>query len=262
MGTTSILQITDTDVMIQLNGLQDIGLPLVGGGYGAAESVVMGYANRAEAVVLSTIPEMYRQMTREIKGETVVEMAYSGQTTFTLGLFPVVTGSLALYLDFGQATSGFDQSFSNLPAVNRYSTGGGAYGTQGRIPYSFRDVYDRMASTKYSVDNATGVVTLLDGYTLRGGSKLYADYQHEGMSRCHNLRDIAIRLAAANFGTSLAGITDGARDFLMQLESNAMNQLYALMRGEAGIDMLDQIKLVDETRQGGKIPRRGFSLFM
>jgi len=268
MSQTDILQISTDDVMIQLNGLQEIGLPLIGGAYGASDSVVLSYAKRAEAVTLSTIPEMYRVMTREIAGEIVVEAAYDGQTTFVLGLTPVVEGSLALYVDFGRSASegaGLQTggTYSSLPSVNRVVVSDvGGYGSAGSTPYSFRTIYDRLPTDKFSLDKDAGVVTLINGYTLRGGSKVYADYKHTAMGKCENLKDIAIRLAASNFGTSLAGITDGAREFLMQMQRQALEQLYAIMRGEAGVDMLDQVKLVDETRQVGKIPRRGFSVFM
>lgn len=261
MGVTEILQIAATDTMLQLNGLQDIGLPLIGTNYGASEVVVDSFNKRAEAVVLSTIPEMYRQMTREVRGEIVVEMAYDGQTQFVLGLTPIVDGSVALYVDFGKPASSGGGGTS-LPAVNIVSTSGAGYGSRGSTPYTFRQIYDRLPTDKYEVDYETGTVTLIDGYTLRGGQKVYADYGHRGMHKCHNLRDIAIRLAAANFGSSLSGISESAREYLMSLEQTAMNQLYAILRGEGGIDLLDQLKLVDETRQPYRIPRRGFSLWM
>lgn len=257
MGVTEILQIDAADTMLQLNGLQDIGLPLLGIDYGAAESVVDSFNNRAEAVVLSTIPEIYRQMTREVRGEIVVEMAYPGQSVFVLGLTPVITDSVALYVDYGKP----GYAGGGLPSVNVVSTSGTSYGSHGDTPYTFRSIFDRLPADRYTVNTDSGEVTLI-GYPLSAGQKVYADYQHKGMARCHNLRDIAIRLAAANFGNSLAGITDSARDFLMQLQETAMNQLYALLRGEGGIDLLDQLKLVDETRQPYRIPRRGYSVWM
>lgn len=264
MGTTEILQIEATDTMLQLNGLQDIGLPMIGTNYGAAEAVVDSFNRRAESVVLSNIPEMYRQMTREIRGEIVVEMAYDGQDTMVCGLFPVVEDTLDLYVDFGR--SGSDSPIGGgyggaLPAVNAVTVATSNYGSNGRIPYTFRQAYDKLPRANYTVDTATGTVTLVD-FTLRGGQKVYADYKHTGMAKCHNLRDITIMLAAANFGNSLSGISESARDFLVAQQQTAMNQLYALMRGEGGIDLLDQLKLVDETRQPYRTPRKGFSFWM
>src|SRR5690606_14196784 len=118
MGVTEILKIAATDTMLQLNGLQDIGLPLIGANYGASESVVDSFNQRAEAVVLSTIPEIYRRMTREIRGEIVVEMAYTGQKSFVCGLTPLVPDTVALYVDFGRSPRSGSVSTSGMPVAN------------------------------------------------------------------------------------------------------------------------------------------------
>lgn len=262
MGTTPLFKITHLDVVLQLNGLQELGLPLVGPGGGLAESVVMSYANRAESAVASNIPEMYRQMLREVRGEIVVEAAYKGQKTFVCGMRPVLENSLDLYVDYNMPTNDrMGDPASRGFVVNAVvRTSDGPFGSDGRTPYSFRSVYDKLPEDKFTLAPATGEVTLT--FELLPGQRVFADYRHDGMAECHNLKDIAIRLAAANLGGTLAGITDSARNALVAMEQNAMELLAALMRGDAGVDMLDQLKLVDETRQPYRTPRRSSMIYM
>jgi hypothetical protein len=257
MDYTPILKITDTDVVTELNALGDIGLPRSGGQFGIAKNVIMSFALRGESITLSNIPEMYRQMTREVRGEIVVESAYGGQNSLSLGLSPVVENSVALYVDFGEPS--YRGNTSSIGAINIVTDSGG-FGSNGRTPYTFRTWADRLPQDNYAVDLETGVVTLNEA--LKVGSKVYADYKHEGMHKCANLRDIAIQIAAARLAQSLATLTEQSAALLRNMKEDAEASLMSLMSGTGGIDLLDNLKLVDETRQGSRIPRKGFALFM
>jgi hypothetical protein len=259
VSTTELFQIAEAEVVAELNPLSVDGLLELDGTEGVPSSIVASHANRAEAVVASGVPEIYRELLREVRGEIVVQEATAGQVTLQLGLYPVVEGSLVLYVDFGKGSRASSvNSAGDLAGVTLLNGASPNNGQAGYTAYRYRTINDRLATTQYSLAKTTGVVTLINDFKLGLGQTVHADYKHTALTRCYNLRDIAVKMAAASLGKSLPDIASQAWDNLERMESRADAMLSSIMEGRAGVDLLDNLKLADETRtdqhQTGKQP--------
>lgn len=211
----SYLAITTTDVAGVLNPTSDADRFSVGTGLNQypsskLESIIAAW----DDYVCSRLPEKYRRYLSEMYGEIVCEYATADQASITLGLVPVVSGSVVLY--------------KNWPRT---------------VCYSSRNRGDALDSADYTVALETGVVTLTDA--LNEGDWVYADYGHTAFSGCLYLRRVAMLLIQADLTRQLGGFGDkDAR--AAELERQAYSDLDRLKRGDAGLNLIDRLKLVAE----------------
>lgn len=254
---TQILAIAAADVYARLNPLAEAGLFVVGAGSGEiASSLVEDTIAQHDEMVLSVLPEKYRRMARKVEGETVVEYATAGQSSFTCGLVPVTAGTLFLYVDWGTGGVG---------------TGGSGQGAGGRdwyqfdpgrdVPYAHRTPADALGSTAYTLTPSTGSVALTD--PLAEGQKIYADYEHTAMTGCKFLRKIALDLIAADLTKRLPSVTVEVWNSADRDEATAKALLLQIVEGNAGIDTFDNLKLVADyetraERSGRKLSGTGY----
>lgn len=107
-------------------------------------------------VAAAFTPEVYRQLT-QVDAEEVVRYATAGQTTATLGLAPVVAGTVHLWQYPNPEAMSGDSGYAGF-SVDYY-----------RKP---RKGYNELSG--YSVTAATGAVTAITALSL--GDRLYATY--------------------------------------------------------------------------------------
>lgn len=233
---TELLQLTAAMLKKKINPLNESGL----WGYGDdfSESDVDQILAEQEDLFVSSIPERYRSRLRRIEGEKIVVDATNGQATANLGLVPAVTGTVELYLNWGQGSS------YNSAA---YPTAGG-----GERPYSTRQRIEQMQATAYTVSAETGLVTFTP--TLSAGFTVFADYNHEAAYKWKAARYIVLTKAAIvvqrDFPTS-ADSYERVRTLLQDMAEDlklAMNDLWGADGRFAGIDLIDKLILVEETR--------------
>lgn len=128
--------------------------------------------------------EVYSQLT-EPRLELVVRRGTAGQTTATLGLIPVVSGSLHLWSGQPRTFQTEPQQTTDLRRSDDLSTA------------------VEMASALFSVVLATGVVTFP---ALLANDQVYASYQADTASASYSipsLARLAVRGAAAELGARL-----------------------------------------------------------
>lgn len=249
MSTTELFQITEAEVVAELNPLSVDGLIELDGTDGVPSSIVFSHLQRKESLFADGMPEIYRAMLREVRGEILVQEATAGQTALQTGLYPIVTGTLALYLDFGKgrgSDAGVINTAQSLEGVTLLNGQGISNGSGGYTAYRYRTIRDRMPTDSYTVALTTGVITLSTALQL--GQTVHADYKHTGLDRAYGLRDIVIKMAAASLGKSLPFVADNAFEQLDKMESMAIAQLLALQEGRSGVDLFDNLRLADETR--------------
>lgn len=256
---TNLLEITTDDVESELNPMGLSLLTQIGEG-GISEAKAMDVIERKVALVLSSVPETYRRCFRRIDGEKVVRDASAGQRTFRLGLYPVVEGSVQLFVDYFQNTRSVAVNVGGLDGLAINSSTGARnpdFGQPGDRPYRSRCRQDALPSSAYTVDWETGEVTLATGLTIN--STVHADYEHTAMGRCHMLRDIALALIVAKMREILL-VPGGASDEIEREERRATAILMSIQEGTAGIDFFDELQLETETRNFERTPQKRLTL--
>jgi hypothetical protein len=168
----------------------------------------------ADDYVISRLPEKYRRHVEEVLGEIIVPFATAGQATAKLGLLPLTEDSVRLYL--------------NWPAT---------------INYSNRSPSEAMSADAYSVNLTTGAVALAT--PLSRGDIVIADYGHSAFKDCLYLRKIALLFVQAQLVRDLGAFAD--RESRAEgIERQAYTDLDRLKTGQAGIQMIDRLKLMAE----------------
>lgn len=150
------------------------------GGQSAIEAV-MARITRDVSAALS--PDAYRQMT-EVDCEEVVRYATAGQTTATLGLPPVVAGTLHLWTYPSQDWSGMPGSYSS-------------------DEYTRKPRFGILETTGWTLTASTGAIT---GLSLSLGDRLYASYNVDVDSvsfSMPSLADLVVLGTAAEMGARL-----------------------------------------------------------
>ena len=238
---TPVFGLTPADVKKRLNPLNE----LHGFNYATvatddtpiAEAEVYDALLTYEDRVLSEIPERYRQLLRHIDGEILTDYAAQDEYQFTLSMFPAT--NLKLYCDYGRRWG--------AALVGRYTADDRVGQNQQTRPWSDRTANDVLAPANYSVTLATGVITLNPKLSL--GQSLYAEYDHAGASTVRSLRHIVLLFAAADIAGTLPMTAERIeiyRDW--RIEARANLKRISGGDGAGGIDQLDKIKLVHETR--------------
>lgn len=180
------------------------------------EATVLEKIQAKDEYVASRAPARYRTVIAgNMVGEILVEFAAASQPTATLGLKPVVAGTLVLYKNYCKSR-----------------------------PYENRKRECDAMTSGYDLAEDTGVVTF--DPVLSKGDRVYADYRHTGMADCLMLGDIVIGLAAAEMLDDMPSADPRLIDRIEKLERQAYGDLDRLRRSESGIIMIDKIKRVDE----------------
>jgi hypothetical protein len=248
----NLLGLEAADVAERLNLLDAGGLFRVGDDAVEEGTVLRALAQNVDLVV-SSVPEHYRRILRSVQGERVVAAAVAGQSEAWLFGGPRVEELQRGLPDGAQVLN--VRLFHNW---NRAGGGAAGFGIGGRRPYAERLPSDRVAAGRYTVDGATGKITLV-GWTLGDGDTLHADYDHTAASRCEVLRKIALDLTVAQLRADMPHATERWVD--LETEGRAAKaQLMSLMDSVVGIDLFDQLDLEVETRSGsrlGVMPRTG-----
>jgi hypothetical protein len=252
-----ILKLTADDVLRRENPLEVEGLFNYGDSETISEVWIAETIAEQEDLAISATPEGYAEFFRgEVTGEILTAEATGSQlTTLQLTLFPIVSGSLVLYVDYGGSNFNFGDA-STIPSYNSFPTF-----NPNKRPYGDRKLADRYDSTKYSVNTTTGAITM--NPALAEGQSVYADYQHLAAYKAKMMRHLVLVLVCAE-------IYDTFRDYNQQkqetttMRQSVMSQIEKLYGdgGKAsGIQLFDKIKLVEETRKSErkalKIPLLG-----
>lgn len=233
---STVLQLTAADVKRRENPQDIDGLFT----YGDSESISEAYLDEIiaeqEDVVISGLPEGYAELARgEVTGEILTQEAVGTQlSTLQLSLFPVVTGSVVLYVDYGGALYGDAGTF---PSYN-----------PNKRPYSDRKLADRYDTDNYTVNLTTGAVTLSPALTE--GQSVYADYRHTATQKAKMLRHVCLVLISAEIYQTFPNYNVQQQD-VRQMREAALAMLGGLYGDgkPSGIQLFDQVKLVDETRK-------------
>jgi len=160
-----------------------------GGAAGAAN--IEGALDRAVFLVAASLPPAVFRALTDVDAQEVVDYATANQTTWTLGIVPIVAGSLHLWLyplpvppGRQQGVSGyFSDDWSRPPAKG----------------------YSEVDPAEYGVVAATGAVTY-SGRAVGVGERVFASYavDHDNASfTSPMLGQIAVLGAAAELGTLL-----------------------------------------------------------
>ena len=192
-------------------------------------------ALESEQMVASFLPEKYRALLRSVTGEIVVADAVEGQTLFRLSLRPVLAADNpdagasgpAFYLDFGRLGSA----------------------SHGVPLYRARAREDRMPATAYTLVPATGVVTLAT--PLAQGQTIHADYRHGHAPLIKSLAGIIRDHAVASLFVRYPSLNDKgveAADRMERSVKTRIDSFFGIDGTVSGIDVFDEIRLIDETR--------------
>ncbi len=166
------------------------------GGGTAGEAIIEGVLDRIAREVASAMsPEVYKQIT-EVDCQEVVKYATANQTSFTLGIAPIVAGSVHLWIYPPIASLELRQY-----GLNDYS------GSMCSDEYFRKPVlgYGEVATTDYSVAASTGVVSYT-GPALGTGCRVYASYNTDITADTFALpsvSDIVLLGAASELGARL-----------------------------------------------------------
>jgi hypothetical protein len=217
----NLLQISAKDIQDEQNPKGDPNLLIIGDGDDDyPESRALSLRDQWVDYVQCRTPERYRKMFSTIEGEIIVDYALEGQRTAKLGLTPVNVSSVFLYYNF----------FRNY-----------------QRPYGSRDKSEAMSG--FAVTEA-GTITFATA--LRKGDIVIADYSHGATAGCLYLKRIALLFITASILDDLPGMSrDEVRAETMRRQ--AFGDLDRLKRGEAGLPLFDELRLVAEyeTRNAG-----------
>lgn len=219
---TPILQLTAEDAKRRLNPLDEDGLFNYGAGTNIPEPLIDEICAEQEDVVISAAPEQYAMLARgEVEGEILCKETLGGETTLQLGLFPVLVGTVRLYVGYGHSTR----------------------------PYSDRKVADRLSSDAYSVNTTTGLVTLAT--PLPSGQSVHADYEHTATYKAKLLRHVALMLVTAEIYETFPMFAneDGVVERTRTAAFARLEALYTDSGAASGVQLFDKLKLESETRR-------------
>jgi hypothetical protein len=222
--TTEVLALTAADLQAYVQPCNESSTFLIGEDGEMSEAEAIGFLKMAEDMVLSRVPNRYRQLMRRVDGEVLVRRARGGETSASTGLAPV----------------------SGLELWKNWSAG----------RWDDREPEEALVSgVDYTIDEATGVVTLTTA--LERGDRLWAAYDHAAGARFPMLRDVALRIAAGRIASTRRFFVsaDGSEPF-ERMESGA----YLDLQNMVGVDALDRLELVGhetERDNWGPIMRLG-----
>lgn len=152
--------------------------------------------DRAVVDVLGSLsPAVYAAMT-QVVNEFVVRYATAGQTTWTLGLFPIVAGTVHLW------RYPLDTPLGGIG--NLVGNSGFFYGEQFYKPPT--KGYFEIATTDYSVNATTGVCTYTGAQSVQLGDRIYATYDVDADNAAFSMPQLGQAIvigASAELGTRL-----------------------------------------------------------
>lgn len=152
--------------------------------------------DRAVLEITSALtPDVYKAIT-QVVNQFVVRYATLGQTTWTLGMIPIIAGTLHLFRYPVDPPLG---GIGNLVGASGFFVGDQYYKqpTKGFFEISPSD---------YSVNAATGVVTYSGAQTVQAGDRIYATYDVDTDNASFALPQLALVVilgAAAEMGERL-----------------------------------------------------------
>jgi hypothetical protein len=257
---TSILKLTAADVAAKINPLSHAGYFTIGSQAGQVPTDIVDSAlAEQEAIALSSIPEKYRKITNHFDGLILLRFAVGGETTLTCPVAPTA-GTILLFRNFpGPFGRGMTQ-FYGQPGTNYYISA--AVSTADRqIPYSERNADDAMTeTTDWTLDEDGVTINLVTAATR--GDHYIADYDHDGMGDCQELRGVVLTLTAVEMLRRFPNLSENISDKISGWSTDAQLYLRRMWGGseyKTGIQFFDRLDLVAEfeTRMTGGTKRWG-----
>ena len=204
-----------------------------GGANGQAK--IEGALDRATLEVAGAVSaDVFRAMTRVV-AEEIEDYAAAGQTSLNLGLFPVVAGSVHLWI---------------YPLL--YS-GVSAYGQDSYYYQAPQNGLNEVSTSSYAVTASTGAITY-SGTALTAGNKVYASYNVDmdnASFSCAALGNIVLLGAAAELGEQL--YSQSTQEWLLVTQYRTRyNELMELLRkGELVPDEIRRLTYYQEIERSG-----------
>jgi hypothetical protein len=191
----------------------------IGSGGDLESAALDEIVNQCEHEVLGYLKLKYQQLVRRVDGEVAVRSAAGGETVLQAGLFPVTAGTLKVYINFPS-----------------------------RKAWRERQPRHALPAGEYSVDNATGAVTLVNA--LAEGDSAWLAYEHGAAAKLLDLRKDTMNLAAAEIARRFAYFRSASGfERFENWEIAARQHLRDLGRNEGQtIEMFERLALVMETR--------------
>ena len=182
-------------------------------------------------VAAALTPAVYKALT-VVEAEEVVAYASAGQASFTLGVIPITSGTLHLWL------------YPMVPPTG--STWGSSYDEGWSKPPVLG--YNEIASTDYSVAVSTGVITYT-GSSIALGSRVFASYSVNTDSASFAslmLGQIAVLGAAAELGERLYSSATQEWALVTQYRTRYNDLIAKLKDGELVPDEVRKLKYFTE----------------
>ena len=171
-----------------------------------------------EQRAFSLLAERQRQLVSGIvDGEVVARRSIEGQTEYQLSVYPVVTGSVSVYV--------------NLPK---------------NVAWKDRKLSHRF--TDFVIDTATGELTL--GSAPDANSLIVVHYRHSNQSAYTWIKECVRSFVALEISRrySFFRTTDGQERF-EGWEAQSLGTLKDIAKsGQTGVDALDELQLIDDVR--------------
>ena len=186
------------------------------GGGANGQTVIEAALNRSVMEVASAVTaDVFLAMT-EVDAEKIKAYATQGQTSFNLGVFPIISGSVAMWI------------YPQEPPPGTYSgdTGWNTKPTRG---------YNEVSTASYSVNGATGAVTY-SGTAVAAGSVVYASYKTDMDASTYSspmLKQIAILGAASELGARL--FTQSTQEWALVTEYRRRYEAFILALREGSL---------------------------
>lgn len=225
---TTLLKITADELKAMVNPADDPALFRYGNDPELmSEASVISLIEKKERGVLSQLPEHYRNIVGgTVDGQILLHKdigARGGETTLQLAFYPVVEDTPLLYLNY----------------------------LDHEMPWGSRGYDQAMDSGGYSVNDATGVVTLTAA--LSRGDQVFADYKHDGGALIESVRDLVLEQARVELYSAFPNWS-GGNDTITDLQELIDNKILSFNLGERprGIAEIDNLEFVVETRKSNR----------
>ena len=185
------------------------------GGGANGQTVIEAALNRSVMEVASAVTaDVFLAMT-DVEAEKIKAYASQGQTSFNLGISPVISGSVALWVYPLQPPAGTYEGSSDEWNIKP---------TRG---------YNEVSTSNYSVNASTGAITY-SGPAIALGSTVYASYKTDMDAATYSspmLKQIAILGAAAELGARLFTQNAQERGLVSEYRKRYEAMILALREG-------------------------------
>lgn len=197
---------------------------------------IEGALDRATLEVAGAVSaDVFRAMTR-VEAEEIEDYSTADQAAFNLGLFPIVAGSVHLWL---------------YPLL--YNNASTTYGQDSYYYQAPQKGLNEVATTSYAVTASTGAITY-SGTALTAGQKVYASYDVDmdnASFSCAALGNLVLLGAAAELGEQLYSQSNQEWLLVTQYRTRYNEQMELLRKGELVPDEIRRLTYYQEIERSG-----------